>query len=311
MLHRDFHLGNLIVNGRGLVVTDLHRARFLPWIPGPLRRRELGWLAYSLGEPLPRELASVRFWHDLRAQTHWRSRTRRCVMESGSFTRFRRADLSGFRRLDSDPEELARALRSNDRAPLLKDRAGARLLRHGGWILKEHRCSRAARRSWINGQGLEVRGIRTGRPVAWSGRWLVMEDVGPTAADWADHRFESAPPAERDAFAAALADLLSDLHRRGIYHADLKANNIAWVPGATPRLLDYGRVRFGRRVSLRRRIKNLAQLNAALPDVVAGSLRENALQHYLERSGFEGDGERLRRRVIELSLLRNHRWHGC
>ncbi len=311
MLHRDFHLGNLMVDASGLVVTDLHRARFLPWIPGLLRRRELGWLAYSLGEPLPPELAPVRFWRDLRAHTHWRSRTRRCVLESGSFTRFRTRDLDGFRRRETDPEELARALRSFDRAELLKDRPGARLVRDGGWILKEHPSSRAARRSWVNGQGLEVRGIRTGRPLAWAGRWLVMEDVGPTVADWVDDRFESTPGSERDAFADAVAGLLSDLHRRGIYHADLKANNIAWVPGASPSLLDYGRVQFSWSVSLRRRIKNLAQLNAALPDVVPGSLRERALHRYLEQSSFEGDVERLRGRVIELSLLRNHRWHGC
>jgi tRNA A-37 threonylcarbamoyl transferase component Bud32 len=311
MLHGDFHLGNLIVDDSGVVVTDLHGARFLPWLPGPLRRRELGWLAYSLGEPVPRELESVRFWRDLRAQTHWRSRTRRCVMESGSFTRFRTADLAGFRRRDTDPEELAGALRSRDRAELLKDRPGARLLRHGRWILKEHPTSRAARRSWLNGQGLEARGIRTGRPLAWAGRWLVMEDAGPTVADWVEHRFESTSGDERDAFAGALAGLLSDLHRRGIYHADLKANNIVWAPGASPGLLDYVRVQFGWSVSLRRRIKNLAQLNAALPDTVPASLRERALQHYLEQSSFEGDAERLRGRVIELSLRRNHRWHGC
>ena len=105
--------------------------------------------------------------------------------------------------------------------------------------------------------------------------------------------------------------MLADLHRRGIYHADLKANNFTWARGSAPRLLDYGRVHFGRRVSLGRRIKNLAQLNAALPDVLPGSLRERAFRRYVARAGFRGDTEELRRRVIELSLRRDHRWSGC
>jgi 3-deoxy-D-manno-octulosonic acid kinase len=311
LLHRDLHLGNLLVEPGRVVVTDLHRALFLPWIPGVLRNRELGWLAYSLGEPLPEELVRVRFWRDLRAHTHWRSRTRRCVMESGTFTRFQAGDAVGFRRRECEAEELARALKNPERGEPLKDRPGVRLVRFGRWILKEHPSRRAARRSWINGRGLEARGIGTGLALAWAGRWLVMEDAGRTVADWVEDGFVSAGQGKREEFADALADLLADLHRRGIYHADLKANNIAWLPGGAPRLLDYGRVHFGWRVSESRRVKNLAQLNAALPDLVDGSLRERAFQRYLERSAFRGSPDRLRARVIELSLRRNHRWHGC
>ena len=311
MLHRDLHLGNLIVGPSGLVVTDLQRSRFQRWLPGWVRRRELGWLAYSLGEPLPDDLAEVRFWRDRRAQTHWRSRTRRCTVESGSFTRFRPDGHHGFRIRDSDPEELVRVFQQRGEAEVLKDRPGGRLLRSGPWVLKEHPSERAARRSWINGHGLEVRGIRTGRGVAWAGHWLVMEDAGPTVTDWIESDFDSAGPEERTELAEALGGLLGDLHRRGIYHADLKANNIAWAPGQRPRLLDYGVVRFRHRLSTRRRTKNLAQLNAALPDPVKGPLREHAFRRYLEQSEFRGSSERLRSRVIDLSLSRKHRWHGC
>ena len=109
----------------------------------------------------------------------------------------------------------------------------------------------------------------------------------------------------------ALVDLMADLHRRGIYHADLKACNITWTPGTPPRLLDYEKVLFRLRVPRRRRMKNLAQLNSALPDIIPGPLRERGLQRYVERSGFRGDVRRLRRDVIDLSLRRDHRWHGC
>ena len=55
-----------------------------------------------LGEPLPEALESCRFWRDLRAQRHWRSRTRRCLVESTGFTAFEH----GFRQRDSDPDAL-------------------------------------------------------------------------------------------------------------------------------------------------------------------------------------------------------------
>ena len=138
-----------------------------------------------------------------------------------------------------------------------------------------------------------------------------MEDAGPTLSAWVDAEFASAPDATRDELASVLARMLAALHERGIYHADLKANNVCWRPGAEPRLLDYGRVRFGLCVSRRRRMKNLAQLNAALPDVVPAVLRERALAQYASLGRWSGDPAALRARVIALSLARRHRWHGC
>jgi UDP-glucose:(heptosyl)LPS alpha-1,3-glucosyltransferase len=310
-LHGDLHLGNLLVDERGVVFLDLQKARFLPWLPHWLRSWELGYLAYSLGEPLPAELAHVRFWRDRRARTHWDSRTRRCVQESGGFTTFRFEGAKGFRRRDADEAALQRALGSLGTAKLIKDAANGRLLRSGTWILKEHASARAARRAWLGGSGLEARGFATGRALAWVGRWLVMEDRGATLDAWVRSDFALADAAQRAELAARLGSLLAALHRRGVYHADLKANNIVWSPGSEPRLLDYGCVDFGARVSRRRRVKNLAQLNAALPDEVPGTLREAALARYLAESGYRDDTARLRRDVIAESLRRSHLWHGC
>jgi tRNA A-37 threonylcarbamoyl transferase component Bud32 len=311
MLHGDFHLGNLLVANGTVVLTDLQRTRLLPWLPRWLARRELGYLAFSLGEPLPAELESTRRWYALRAQRHWRSRTRRCVVESGGFTRFEADGARGFRRRDADAARLRAAIAGVEGAELLKRGDAGRLVRSGGWIVKEHARESRARRAWIAAQGLEARGIRTGRALAWAGRWLVMEDAGPTVQDWVEREFARAGTAEREGFALAMAELLAALHRRGIYHADLKANNVAWTPGAEPRLLDYARVSFGRRVPLRRRIKNLAQLNAALPDLVPSPLRERAFARYLERAPRVPSADELRRRVVAESLSRAHRWTGC
>ncbi len=311
VLHGDLHLGNLRVSDGSLVVTDLQRTRCLPWLPALLRRRELGYLAYSLGEPLPAELAGARRWCSWRAQRHWRSRTRRCVLESSRFTRFEAQQARGFRRREADPEKLRAALAGLQHAERIKDRPAANLYRSGAWIVKEHPSRRAARRAWVNAQGLEARGIATARALAWADRWLVMEDAGETLDAWVDRCFAAADSAAREALAGELGRLLGALHRRGIYHADLKANNVVWQPEAAPRLLDYGRVHFGWRIGLRRRVKNLAQLNAALPDVVDERFRQAALTHYLRESEFRGDAARLRDRVIRSSLKRRHRWTGC
>ncbi len=139
-----------------------------------------------------------------------------------------------------------------------------------------------------------------------------MQDAGSTVTAFVDEGgFVSADERARLDLADRLADLLAALHRRGIYHADLKANNVTWTPGSGPKLLDYDRVRFRWRISTARRIKNLAQLNASLPDAVDGALRERAFERYLGASDFSGDPVRLRTRVIRLSLRRSHRWRGC
>jgi tRNA A-37 threonylcarbamoyl transferase component Bud32 len=311
MLHGDLHLGNVLMQGDQPLLLDLQRARFLPVLPRLLRARELGYFAYSLGDPLPPPLERVRFWRSWRAQRHWRSRTRRCLLESSGFTTFEAVGQRGFRRREVGPEELRRALTERDEAETLKQEGDTRLYRSHGWIVKQYPTARAARRAWINARGLEARGLGPSPALAWAGPWLVMRDIGPTVIQWVEQHFDAAPEAERLEMAGALGKLLGTLHDRGIYHADLKANNIAWTPGAPPRLLDSDQVRFGIGISRRRRIKNLAQLNAALPDLVPGPLRERALRVYTETCRFAGDVGRLRDAVIELSLRRAHRWSGC
>ena len=311
MLHRDLHTGNILMTEEGPVLIDTQKARFLPHVPGWQRDRELGYLAHSLGDPLPEALRSVRFWREQRAQTHWRSRTARCVTESSGFTAFEFRGHPGFRRRDVSVDALTAALGGQHPGVLLKQTGRSDLYQTKDWIVKRHARARAARAAWIGGWGLEVRGIGVARPLAWAGPWIVMEDAGITLTDWVESQFEHASEAVRAELAHAASQLLVRLHRARVYHPDLKANNICWRPGRPPALIDYGHVRFGHEVSRRRRVKNLAQLNAALPDCVPASLREHALSDYVEQLGRADPLPALRDDVVSESLRRSHRWSGC
>lgn len=64
----------------------------------------------------------------------------------------------------------------------------------------------------------------------------------------------------------ALADLVRALHDRRIYHADLKGANILIAPkseGYELTIIDADRVHFPHHLSRRRRLKNLARINAS------------------------------------------------
>ena len=209
------------------------------------------------------------------------------------------------------PQTLAAGLAALSGVTPFKTSRGGALYRLAPWVAKRFASEGEARRAWLGGNGLVARGIGACTPLAWAGRWLVMEDAGATLSDWVDADFTKSTEFERDELGRALGSLLAKLHRRGVYHADLKANNVVWRPGDAPRLLDYGRVRFAARVSRRRRVKNLAQLNAALPDVVPARLRELALASYLAESEAGDEPAALRRDVIAESVRRAHRWRGC
>jgi serine/threonine protein kinase len=109
-------------------------------------------------------------------------------------------------------------------------------------------------------------------------------------------------------FIKDLATLFRSLHEAQIYHNDLKDANIMFVPGdgGGPGrffLLDLERVRCCRRLSERRRMKNLVQLNRTIGKFVRQSARLGFLKFYL---GSLFKGRRLKRHWIE-SVLRHSR----
>ena len=96
-------------------------------------------------------------------------------------------------------------------------------------------------------------------------------------------------------------------------HGDLKASHVAVGREAdrlVTRLLDLEGVRFRRRLSDRRRLRELAELNASLPDFVSDALRCRAFARYAALLPFRSDHDASLRRVVMESLSRDHRWSG-
>jgi hypothetical protein len=281
MLHRDMHLGNMLVDGPKVTLLDVQKARFLPWVPPILRRWELGYLAFSLGEPLPELLRGARLWTTWRAQTHWRSRTKRCVKESTSFTAFVWRGERGFRRRRVDADKLRAVLDEVSGVDLIEQGDASAVYRRDDHLLRRYPTRRRARAAWIASCGLGARQIPTQPALAWVGRWVVTGGVGTPILDWARAHLGHAPPEIRNEIADVLAGLLSDLHRRGIYVPELDASRIGWSPGSPACILDPSGARFGVRVVKRRRMQNLSRLDATLVDAFPNSLRERLISRYL------------------------------
>jgi len=170
-------------------------------------------------------------------------------------------------------------------------RAGSR----GGGALRPPRAMTGFRR----GHALLARGIATARPAAALQRRgeaggpetvLLTERVpgGRPLNEWL--RDDPAPAARRHV-TWALARLVRRMHEAGLTHRDLKAPNLLVAPAdaARPRpvLVDLDGLRQRRRVSVRRRGRDLARLGVSLEEwgVARATDRLRFLRAYLGRPG--------------------------
>jgi len=112
----------------------------------------------------------------------------------------------------------------------------------------------------------------------------------------------------------ALADLFAFLHREGIFHHDLKSANILW--GSTERfkvpgwfLVDLEKVSYPRRrLMLKKRYLNLAQINASIPGAVSSAMRVRFYLRYMGRNTLTPADKQAIAAVMEISRARKHLW---
>ncbi len=265
-----------------------------------------------------------------RATRHARRRTRSWLRPGRAVAALRVESWGGLRLAGVDPALVKGWLRAHRSAPasaLLKRNARIRVssVEWSGRraVVKESRArglrpladalrGSAGRRAWRAGHGLAVRGVGAARPLAYLERrrfglpWsslVVLEDLSP---DLPADRVTDRP----DVWVAGLVGLLRDLHRAAADHGDLKASHIFLGHARGPRLVDLEGVRFRRRLSERRRLRALAQLNASLPDAIPAELRLRGFRRYAAALPFRAPERQVLGRLVRLSLSRRHRWTG-
>lgn len=185
----------------------------------------------------------------------------------------------------------------------------------------------AGKSDWLAHHGLTVRGIATPEMVT-----LVEEKIGPfvTRAYLVTKEIKDASPSgqyglnnlgtratrrHKNIYLKEFARAITHLHQRGIFHADLKANNILIKQEEEPEkwkfyFLDLDRVKFKSELNWKERIKNLAQLNAATPAIITRADRLRFFRHY--SSGFPPltppQYREIIKEIMNQTIERHHFW---
>lgn len=287
ILHDDLHAGNLLRSEGRLWLLDVHRAVVLDRLTPAERAASLGFLILSL-VAFVRRTDVVRFVRAYGADPRDVDRAFRQARE-----RYWRDRQSRTRRTGSDFEALnglilrrpyaaeqARRALAAPPVEVIKETPGRRLWK----IDAETFVKEGAGAAWDNAFGLELRGIPTPCLYACAGNRVVGQWIAGAEplGDYARARAPGRDLLER------LALLVRAMHARGVYHRDLKANNIL-VRNGELYIVDLDRVSFRPALSRAERIWNLAQLNAAVGPRVT---RTDRLRFFFTYAGFDPEVRR-------------------
>lgn len=345
LFHQDLHAGNILVGGEeeNLYVIDLHRSKFLRKVSIRRRLWSLAQFFYSLTRWFsPDDKKVFLHWYDEEGETfkkgfeeglrriermeeriyrrHMKSRTKRCLKNSGGFYLTKKDNWRISARRGWKTEELLKAVQEHkdivvkakeglikeDRRTaitlfdFMKRRICVKEYRHQGALqrFKEIFRRSKARKGWLMGNGLVVRGIGGIMPQALLERrrrglrqeaFLIMES--PSGYVELDRYMVKTFGAShhggtrRDNFLKALADFMAGLYLLRITHRDLKTCNImvteehkGWKFG----LVDMDDIQLDRNIRKKRFLKELMQLHTSTPLFIEMKDRIRFLIRYLQ-----------------------------
>lgn len=303
----DLHVGNVLVADGKLHLIDLHQSKLVAHLSDEERAESLAFVILSFYTFVP-ETDVLRFvraygadpkqvWLAFQAvrERYYADRQSR-VWKSGS--NFERSGDLILRR----PYTADAARKALGATPLrvVKETPNRRL-----WLADEKTFVKEGARSvWMNGYGLEVRGIPTPRLHAVQGDRVVGDWLEGALPLWEHFK---AHGVSRE-FLQRLASLVRRMHVRGVYHRDLKANNIL-VRGEEIWVIDLDRVDFVREVPSEDRAWNLAQLNAAVAAPVTRTDRLRFFFAYAGRSrAIRREWKRWVWEIMRDTVMRGHHW---
>jgi tRNA A-37 threonylcarbamoyl transferase component Bud32 len=345
LFHQDLHAGNILVGmeEKKLYLIDLHRSRSLGSVSKQRRLWNLAQFFYSLKKWLSAEdkktflqwydeeentftegldagLRKIKRLEERIYQRHMKSRTKRCLKDSGGFFVGREEGWRIWARRGWKVEELLTiierhedilakgkkgAIKDDRRAAIAlfnykKTRICVKEYRYKGALqqLKEVFRRSKARRGWLMGNGLVVRGIEGITPQALleRRRWGVLQEAfllmesppGYVELDRYMVRHFGASHYEGDrkgAFLNALAGFMAELYLLNICHKDLKTCNIMVREeqnGWRFSLVDMDDLQLDKKIHKRRLLKALIQLNTSTPLFIGMKDRIGFLIQYLQ-----------------------------
>lgn len=188
-------------------------------------------------------------------------------------------------------------------------------------------CSSPARRAWLAAHGLMALNFRTPKPIALCEEkgffrtkksFVIMEDISHylTCNKYVSENFsnphDKIASRKKRRFISSLAMSFRRLHDSGIYHGDLKANNIMIMelPDTWDFFyLDLDRVFFYKKITRKRLIKNLSQLNASIPNYIGKRDRLRFYRAYTGSKNLNAESKHIVKEIIKMSIQRKHVWY--
>ena len=328
LFHQDLHAGNILVERakKRLYVIDLHRSRFVRnlskgrrlWNVAQFFYSLKGWLSpeakeaflrqYDKGKDIFRDglaegLQKIGRLEERLYRRHMKSRTKRCLKNSGGFYVVRKDSWHIWARREWKPEVLLAAIKKHgeivagEKDGLIKAdhrtaitlfdfkkrRICVKEYRYPGIKLRFKELFRRskARTGWLMGNGLVVRGITGITPQALLERggegllkesFLIMETPpGYVELDrYMVRSFKSSRHGRLKArtFLKALAGFMADLYKLRISHGDLKTCNIMVHERRDTwdfGLVDMDDIQLDKQISHTKILKALVQLNTSTP----------------------------------------------
>ena len=227
------------------------------------------------------------------------------------------------------------ALTNNDSAVIIKRDSKTALTRHAfkdktvqnvvvkqyrvgcfGCLLKNLFRGSAGRKAWVAGNGLRVYGLNTPLPLALlekkrsgitTGSYLIMEEVKDSLEmdRYILKNFDNRKDIKKKkALISNFAKTLGEMHKHNIFHHDLKTCNIMVKEKDTSfdfTFLDFDKVSFREEITVRKRVKNLTQINLSTPRLFTLTDRLRFLKEYLDQCDITNEKKNILREVITLS----------
>jgi tRNA A-37 threonylcarbamoyl transferase component Bud32 len=189
----------------------------------------------------------------------------------------------------------------------------------GVCLIKNIFCNSAGKKAWIAGNGLSVYSFNTPEPLALmekkvlgvtTNSYLIMED----ARDCLEmdryilknfHGKSSLSKLKKKrVLINYLAETMGRMHNQNIFHHDLKTCNImVKEKGKSPYItfLDFDKVSFEEEITIRKRVKNLTQMNLSTPKLISLTDRLRFLKEYLRQCSIMDEKKNILREIVNLS----------